>query len=230
MVRTARLPIGMKTQEEPKRHSELVGSLFCMRATDRGSEGNSGLPVLPDIPEVLGISRKAGYEMPPPVAQRIIELAQERALVETGWSDLDSDSDEGRALLVGALSILLETIRSAEGDKKHAADAAISLARRVLELNPARHAKMNEESSVPFDEAALRRFAEIISLNDYNWSDFSISFVSPEEARKDRLRRNLQLTPTERLIRHQNLMRQLIAARNSRSGGTKPSSGPGPIG
>jgi len=138
-------------------------------------------------------------------------VTRERVLIEAN----KPGTDLGRCVLIGAFSYLLQIIRSGvEG----VSVAAIAVAVRFLEINPVGTKILADCSAVPLNGESLTRFAEIISLNDYDWLDFSISFLDPEEARRDRIRRNLLLSPTERWNRHRNLMRQLVAARNVNSG------------
>ena len=172
------------------------------------------LPRFSGVGEILAISRRAGYDLSRSAAQQIKELTAERVLIEANRPR----AGLGRCVLIGAFSWLLETIRSAKDPSEPASAAGIALAERYLEINPIGHGLLNESSVVALDRQSLTRFAETIALNDYNWLDFSIAFLDPEEARRDRLRQNLRLSPTERWKRHQNLMRQLIAIRDVKSG------------
>lgn len=83
-------------------------------------------------------------------------------------------SDLGRCILVGAFSYLLETIHSAGGAAEQAKDAAIAVSEKFIEINPVGYEKLAEPSVVPLDRTGLTRFAEIISANQYDWTDFSI--------------------------------------------------------
>lgn len=169
------------------------------------------LPNVPDIEGIIAAAARGGCELDPRAARLILGATLERLRIEAH----KAGADAGRCALVGALSLLLETIRSA-GPDPCASDAGVEIALCFLSLNPGAYERLSETSLVPLDRASLTRFAEIISVNGSDWEDFSVAFLDPEEARRDRIRRNLRLSPTERWKRHQHLSRQLAAIRDAK--------------
>jgi hypothetical protein len=143
------------------------------------------------------------FDENPFAIRRLLQVCDERVARELA----KPRPDIGCAVRVGALSLLLETIPLL------GTDVAIVIGRKFLDDN--RHA--SEEAVLALDEGVLRHFAEIIELNRYDWDSFSVSFVDPDAAWIDRLRRNLELTPAERLRRHGNLRAQMSSLRHAKS-------------
>ena len=127
------------------------------------------------------------------VYNEIIQLAKDRILDRQTFAE---------ALRFGTFSLLLEAVSRLTGPMEERIGAASQLAQLFQERNKA----LIKE---PISEENLVHFARIIVENNWRWEDLCVAYLDPEAVRIDRLRENLERSPTERWQRHRRFMRNL---------------------
>ena len=149
--------------------------------------------------EIKECLSRTGVELPEKVLASIAGITVDRLKPRL-------ETNETEAIRFGALSYVVEIIRALPDRNQLSEASAVKVAAAFLALNP--HG-VGESLSKP----DLEHFASMIQANAWDWEDLKTSFLDPEVARLDRLRRNLALSPKERLKRHESFVAQLSKVR-----------------